>query len=387
MAATFLGVGLARFSYTALLPELIHAGWFSESQAAYLGASNLLGYALGALLAAPLASRLGANKVVTACALIVVISFLLCAWPIWFELYLVARFLSGTCGAALMVLMPSMVLMALSPEERGKGAAVVFTGVGLGILLSATLVPLLSAVDLTLAWLGLAVSGVASLVIMKIGRPHLGQAQATSNQTTKANGSGLSIVAFSVMFAYAMDATGFVPHTLFWVDYLQRHVGVSITASAIQWGLFGIGALFGPFLVAWFRRSIGWHALLVAGLVVKGVAVFIPAFTNHIALLTVSSMLVGALVPGMVAIVSGRMSELAGPGRHAHLWGLATATFACVQGVAAAGFAWLYDNVPAGESWMYPISGFALLLGALIAAVGGSRAKLRVAGTVPLTSK
>ena len=366
MAATFLGVGLARFSYTALLPELIHQGWFNESEAAYLGAFNLIGYALGALMAVPLASRIGMMRVVVACAILVVASFVVCAWPVPFPLYLLSRFVSGACGAALMVLVPSISLMALQPEQRVRGAAFIFTGVGLGILLSATLVPLLSSVNLTLAWLGLALSGSGAVGLLwhywptSVAGP---EPVSTSRKETNA----LAVLAVSVMFAYAMDAAGFIPHTLFWVDYLQRHVGVSVSASAVQWGLFGIGAMCGPFLVAWLGRGVSWHVLLVAGLTVKGLAVLIPVFTSHLFGLTLSSLLVGAMVPGMVAIVSGRMSELAGPEGHARLWGMATATFACVQGLAAAGFAWLYDSVEAGVEWMFPIGGAVLLLGAVAA--------------------
>src|SRR5256885_14985399 len=58
--ATLSGVGLARFAYTALMSQMVHAGWFSGEAVAYLGAANLLGYLIGALAAAPLAARPGA---------------------------------------------------------------------------------------------------------------------------------------------------------------------------------------------------------------------------------------------------------------------------------------------------------------------------------------
>ena len=46
----FVGIGLARFAYTPLLPAIISAGWFPPDQAAYLGAANLAGYLAGALM-------------------------------------------------------------------------------------------------------------------------------------------------------------------------------------------------------------------------------------------------------------------------------------------------------------------------------------------------
>ncbi len=45
--ASLIGIGLARFAYSPLLPALIGAHWFEPATAAYLGAANLAGY-LGA---------------------------------------------------------------------------------------------------------------------------------------------------------------------------------------------------------------------------------------------------------------------------------------------------------------------------------------------------
>ena len=46
--ATLVGIGLARFAYTPLLPAIIDAHWFSPSSSTYLGAANLMGYLAGA---------------------------------------------------------------------------------------------------------------------------------------------------------------------------------------------------------------------------------------------------------------------------------------------------------------------------------------------------
>ena len=50
LCASLVGIGLARFAYTPLIPVLIAAGWFQASEVVYLGAANLAGYLGGALL-------------------------------------------------------------------------------------------------------------------------------------------------------------------------------------------------------------------------------------------------------------------------------------------------------------------------------------------------
>src|SRR5215471_1098368 len=49
LSANLVGIGLARFGYTPLIPALIAAGWFVPLEAVYLGAANLAGYLAGAL--------------------------------------------------------------------------------------------------------------------------------------------------------------------------------------------------------------------------------------------------------------------------------------------------------------------------------------------------
>src|SRR5262249_8970599 len=95
LAASLVGIGLARLAYTPLIPALVEAGWFTPGQAAYLGAANLVGYLVGALLAAPLAARFAAPAVLRAMMLLASAAFFACAAP-WTLLWVFTwRFAAG----------------------------------------------------------------------------------------------------------------------------------------------------------------------------------------------------------------------------------------------------------------------------------------------------
>ena len=53
-----------------------------------------------------------------------------------------------------------------------------------------------------------------------------------------------------VFMAYTCDAFGFVPHTVFWVDYLDRELHLGATYASTQWAFFGLGAIAGPLCAA-----------------------------------------------------------------------------------------------------------------------------------------
>jgi MFS family permease len=155
LGANFIGVGLARFAYTPLIPALVAAHWFSASSAAYLGAANLAGYLAGALGARALAARLGVAPALRAMMLTASLAFIACALPLSFLWYFLWRFAAGIAGGVLMALAPSAALQIVPPARRGLAGGVIFTGVGLGIAASGTLAPLLLERGLVATWLGL----------------------------------------------------------------------------------------------------------------------------------------------------------------------------------------------------------------------------------------
>lgn len=345
--ATLTGIGLARFAYTPLLPAVIEQGWFGPSQAAYLGAANLLGYLLGALSAHTLSERFAPRRVMALCFVGIGASFLLCAMPGAFAWFFLWRLVSGAAGGILMVVGPSLALASTPAERRPMLGALVFTGIGLGALISATVVPLLLILGLTATWLTLGALSMMAGLAGDRGMAHLDTPPPTPDQVTEENGQHQRIVSLTVLLiiaAYGLDAAGFVPHTVFWVDYLTREANLGLSAASLQWALFGIGAVAGPWLTRHMAQCLGWHKGLILAFLVKAMAVALPLFSISPVSRSISSLIVGAMIPGIVALTSGRLAELVGPTAHKRLWGYATAAFAGAQALAGYGMSALYAN-------------------------------------------
>src|SRR5690606_41115295 len=81
LCASLDSIGLARFAFTPLIPELIQAHWFTASTVVYLGAANLAGYVCGALLGSPLAARMPNEHVLRMMMLLICAWFFACAFP------------------------------------------------------------------------------------------------------------------------------------------------------------------------------------------------------------------------------------------------------------------------------------------------------------------
>src|SRR5690606_23208862 len=143
----------------------------------------------------------------------------------------------------------------------------VFTGVGLGITASGTIVPLLLRAGLTTTWLVLGGSALLLSLLAWTGLPdHRPPARVTRGAGRSAAASaatpGLRLLLASLAVCYALDAVGLVPHMIFLVDYLARDVGFGAESGSLFWILYGIGAMVGPILFGLVADRIGFKAML-----------------------------------------------------------------------------------------------------------------------------
>lgn len=345
--ASLIGIGLARFAYTPLLPAIVSAHWFDASTAAYLGAANLSGYLAGALLGRRLAVRWPVVTVLRAMMVLATVAFFACAEPVSFTWYFGWRFAAGLAGGALMVLAAPTVLAHVPVPRRGLAGGVIFMGVGAGVAASGTLVPLLLQGGVTQTWVGLGLLSALLTALAWSGWPHeKTDASIPVIDEQVATGRARSITLRALYGEYALNAAGWVPHMIFLVDYVARGLHQGVEVGAEFWVLFGIGATVGPVLAGHLADRAGFGPALRLSFFVEAVAVALPVFDLGRAGLIVSSVVVGAFVTGTVPLVLGRIGELLPhqPARQKVAWSTATVAFAIAQAVAAYGMSFVFER-------------------------------------------
>lgn len=344
LCALLVGIGLARFAYTPLIPALIDAQWFIPSQVVYLGAANLAGYLAGALLAHRMAAYTAPHAVLRAMMLLATAGFFACAFPVSFSWYFVWRFASGVSGGVLMALAAPTVLAQVAAPRRGFASGVIFTGVGLGIAASGTLVPLLLRLGLVATWSGIGALALVLTVLAWRGWPvHRMQTSAPPvPPQERQSGRGPELAALYV--GYALVAAGLTPHMVFLVDFVARGLGRGLVAGGSYWVLFGIGAVAGPVLAGKVADRIGFALTLRLSIIIQATCVGLLALPVNDVGLLISSVVIGAFVPGIVPLVLGRIQELTSPEVRLQAWSIATAAFAIGQAGGAYGFAFLFDR-------------------------------------------
>lgn len=370
LCASLVGIGLARFAYTPLIPALVIEDWFTASQAAYLGAANLAGYLAGALLARPMAARAPAAVILRAMMVVATAAFFACAFPLSFAWFFVWRFAAGLAGGTLMVLAAPIVLPHVPPARRGLASGAIFTGVGLGIAASGTAVPLLMRIGLFETWIGL---GLISLILTALAWGGWPADRARTDAVAPPAHADGSLPLKALYVEYGLNAAGLVPHMVFLVDFIARGLDKGLAVGGFYWVLFGLGAVAGPLFAGHVADRIGFRAALRLIFAVQALAVALPLASTGALSLTVSSIVVGASVPGVVPLVLGRVHELTTTEDAAKAgWSLATTTFALGQAAAAYLYSYLFA-LTGGYALLFAIGAAALALGLAIDLAAGRR--------------
>ncbi|MBB1268573.1 YbfB/YjiJ family MFS transporter [Shewanella sp. SR44-3] len=373
LAATLIGNGIGRFAYIALMPALIQAGWFSQSDASYLGVATLIGYIFGAPAANLLIKYFTVGQLIRTSMLVSSFSYLGCAFEgapiLWFY---VLRTLAGVAGAMLMVLAPPAIMRMHDSKIKARISGVIFSGIGLGAMLSGTLIPLLIYHSLVSAWLGMGFVALGatlltwnawSAVDTWLINQNLSQTKGAASSFKDLSKPQAMTLAL-ILSAYTFNAIGYLPHTLFWVDYIVRELEMSLLSGGLYWATFGIGAAIGPILTGMLGDRLGSKRSLLIAFTLKALGVSLPLLSTEPISLFMSSLLVGIFTPGTVTLVSTYTLESVGYGLHTKAWSMMTLSFAISQGVVGYAMAF-YATTLTSYTLLFGISACALFLSVL----------------------
>ena len=361
LCASLVGLGLARFAYTPLIPALIAAKWFSPSDAVYLGAANLAGYLAGALIARELGVRAGSVRALRVMMVLAALCCFACSAPVSFAWFFAWRFLAGLTGGVIMVLAASTILPHVAPGKRGLVGGIIFAGVGLGVAASGTLVPLLLQQGLTVSWIGL---GLLSMLLTLASWKAWPSDTAAERKSDDAHPRGRQSVAVRALSVeYGFNALALVPHMVFLVDFVARGLGQGISAGSQYWVLYGIGATLGPLLTGHLADRAGFGPALRVAFLIEAIAILMPAVTTAPPAMIASSVIVGGFTPGIVPLVLGRIHELIphnAAGQRA-AWAQATTMFAIFQAASAYGLSYLFDRTGGDYAMLFAIGAAAVV--------------------------
>lgn len=356
--ALIIAMGIGRFSYTVILPYMQEAFEFSRATAGYLATSNYLGYLVGAWVAGRL--PIG-NKRILFLQITLVISILTTAFMgftnviiIWYLL----RFISGVVSAFIFVVITSLILDQLASSSHMHLSGLFYSGVGIGIALSAVIVsPIQAVFHWNGTWIVLALFSIVLFVLIVLFiKPITPSKQLVESQIISQKTPPQSWMKWLII-AYSLEGLGYIVTGTFIVSIAQESTSFHGDAAFV-WLVVGVAAI--PSCIVWSKlaQRYGYVKILLISMLLQALGIVLPALATNSMTLYASAFIFGATFMGITTVCTTLARKLAPVNSH-QMIGYLTAGYALGQmiGPSIAGTLASYTN-----SYQYALVGASLVV-------------------------
>lgn len=366
-----ISLGLTRFSYALLLPPMRADLDWTYLLAGSMNTGNALGYFAGALMTPALMRRWGAQVALVGGAVLAGVFMMLSGFVVDANLLILQRVLAGIASAFIFISGGVLAarLSLLHPDRAGLLIGIYYGGTGIGIVLSALLVPAALATANTYgaahawqwAWIALGAVCLLATIAMALPSRHIDGAPSAPG----AQGNFKPMPFAFGLSAYLMFGVGYIGYMTF-VIALLKDQGMSAGTITLFYSVLGLAVIASSRIWARMldRFKGGQSMALLNG--VLGVATILPALTAAPILVFASGLLFGAIFLSVVASTTALVRH--NLPQHAWSSGISafTMVFAFGQIIGPSMIGWVADG-PGGLQRGLIYSSLALFFGALLA--------------------
>ncbi|MDE5444589.1 YbfB/YjiJ family MFS transporter [Bradyrhizobium sp. CSA207] len=251
LAAT-VGLGIGRFAYALVLPDMRDDLGWSYSAAGFMNTINAVGYLAGALMASRLIRLVGWSAAIRGGTVACVAALALCALTGNFFALSLARLVLGVGAAAGFVAGGALAAMVAQsrPERANFLLSLFYAGPGIGILASGLIAPYTLAHfgpgSWWIVWWAMALLSAAMTIPLFLVRI---ESKARFTEAGHASFEILPVLIY--LAAYFLFGAGYIAYMTFMIAYV-RDGGGGAAAQAAFWSLIGMSA----FVTPWVWRRV-----------------------------------------------------------------------------------------------------------------------------------
>ena len=278
IAALTIAVGIGRFSYTPILPYMISELKLTTTDAGLIASSNYLGYLLGSLI--PIFPQFPKNirSIFIYSIFISIISLFAMGLTNTFEIFILIRFIHGVFSAFVLILGTSLIVSHVQKEGKLFLGTAHFSGVGLGMALSAIVVSYLGFLNFKWDELWFSIGILAIILSFQIIKfTPIQKAEVKYNLKSKHKTNlGFSLITIS----YGLYGFGYVAFGTFISTMSRLTPGLEKTEPFV-WLVVGITGIPSVFFWNWFGSKIGNDIGLFLANLILGLGILFSVLINN----------------------------------------------------------------------------------------------------------
>jgi MFS family permease len=309
--ALIIGVGVARFVFTSLLPPMLE-NYLTISFAGVLASINYVGYLAGSIFAVFIKDINTKVKFFRFGMFLCFITTLMLGITTSDTIWIISRILAGFGAAMALVVGSAIVMNKLNIQNKTKAMGIHFSGIGFSILVTDLIVRIVFYFNGTwqLSWIVLAIFAfIMSFYSMYIlSYDNEVKQNSVKHHIDKSLFSPFVII---LIMAYFCEGVGMVVQGTFLPDIINSLEGLEGFGS-FTWTLVGLAGI--PSCIIWMMlaHKYGSVNIIILAMFLQVIGIMISALTNNIYLNLFSGILYGGTFIGLVALFMNLGGKLAG---------------------------------------------------------------------------
>jgi MFS family permease len=354
--------GVARFSYSLLIPIMQEGAALTDSGAGWLATTNFMGYMSGVFLAASmhkLQHKYHLHRLYLVLSVLTSVAMIsttdMVTWA-------VLRFVAGTCASGGFIIASGLILKWLVTNNYRPELGIHFAGVGIGIIITSLLVEAMLTISANWQdqWLALAVMAAIVAIPAWLWMPR----PVTDNNkhdTVKDNPPTKTFNSF-MMLAYFCAGYGYAVSSTFIVDLVERTEGLQGQGGFV-FLLIGFSAT--PASLIWDRvaRKTGYLKALLAAYTLNAIGIILPALNDSFTTVILSAILFGGTFVACVSLVLTMAGKFY-PSNPAKFMGKMTLAYGAAQIIAPVTTGYIVEAFSRYDIGLY-LSAFVVMVGTL----------------------
>ena len=305
-----VAMGIGRFAFTPILPVMQRELGMTNALAGWLASINYMCYLAGAILCAFFPLMLRSSVVNISAILASIVTTFLMGATLSPQIWGLLRGVSGLASAILFVVISIEVSEALTRRGYGHWIGALYGGIGLGIALSGSMVPLFETFGgWRFSWFGMGgLAGVLTISGVLLARKRVAALDITVGQPTHTSYAGSYRM---LATAYFCEGLGYIVSATFIVAMIAHTPGLESFAS-YSWVAVGLAAA--PSTIFWQQvgRRIGVRPALMLAYTIQSVGILVSIRATGVPEACLAAVSFGGTFLGIVTLVMTEGNRRAG---------------------------------------------------------------------------
>lgn len=309
--ALIVGVGVARFVFTSLLPPMLE-NYLSVTFAGVLASINYVGYLAGSIFAIFIKDINAKVKYFRFGMILCVATTLVLGTSTSDAIWLISRIIAGFGAAMALVVGSAIVMTKLKMDNKTKAMGIHFSGIGFSVFVTDLIVRAVFSYegDWRDAWIVLTIFGLfASLYSMYI----LSFDKEVKQNVVKHGFDKSLFTTFVILLilAYFTEGVGMVVQGTFLPDIINSLEGLE-GLGGFTWTIVGLAGI--PSCIIWMTlaNKYGSVNIIIIAMLLQVIGIMIPALSTNMYLNLFSGVLYGGTFVGLVALFMNLGGKIAG---------------------------------------------------------------------------